>query len=177
MDKNSKIGKNEQEWNELFRTIYSQYYSKLCVFADSILKDEDEAEEIVQRIITKLWEQRNKFDTIENIKSYLFRSVKNHCMNTITHKKIEDKYKSEAWVELKNLELKAIESDVTKKIEEQLHEAITNLPDKCQEILKMSKFDGYKNKEIAEKLDISVKSVEAYITKAFSILRNTLNKN
>lgn len=174
MGNNEQKVRTIQEWNSLFESIYKQHYKKLCVFANSYTSDEDEAEEIVQRVITKLWEQRDSYDSIENLNSYLFRSVKNHCLNTISHKKIEEKYQSEAWNELKLMEIKAIEDNLQEEKEQKLKKAIDELPERCQDVLKLSKFEGLKNKEIAEKLQISVKAVEANITRAFSALRKAL---
>ncbi len=174
MDNNQKNEKSEKEWNILFQSIYNKYYKKLCVFAASIIYDEDEAEEIVQRVILKLWEQRENYDTIANIQSYLFRSVKNHCLNTLSHAKIEEKYRTESWIELKAMEIKAMEDNFQEEKERSLRKAIDDLPERCQNVLKMSKYDGLKNKEIAEQLNISVKAVEANITRAFSLLRKTL---
>ncbi len=174
MDNNKNKSRSPQEWNELFHSLYTNYYKKLCIFANSYLLDEDEAEEIVQRVMTKLWEQRQDYDTIINISSYLYRSVKNHCINTINHKKTEEKYKSETWNELKALEVSAIENDLSEEKEQKLKEAIANLPERCQDVLTLSKFQGLKNKEIAEQLNISVKAVEANITRAFATLRKTL---
>lgn len=166
--------RTKQEWDILFHDLYTKYYQKLCVFANTFLFDEDESEEIVQRVMTKLWEQRQDYDTILNINSYLYRSVRNHCINTINHKKIEEKYKSETWNELKALEISAIEEDFSAEKEKKLKQAISTLPQRCQDVLTLSKFQGLKNKEIAEQLNISIKAVEANITRAFVTLRKTL---
>ncbi len=174
MDSTQKNERSEKEWNILFQSIYSKYYKKLCVFASSIIYNEDEAEEIVQRVIFKLWEQRDNYETIANIQSYLFRSVKNHCLNAISHAKIEERYRTESWVELKNMEIKALDENFQEEKEASLRKAIEDLPERCQNVLKMSKYEGFKNKEIADQLNISVKAVEANITRAFSILRKTL---
>lgn len=177
MEKNESYKRTDKEWNLVFQSIYNQYYAKLCVFATTILSDDIEAEEIVQKVIFKLWEQRETFDSIENLQSYLYRSVKNHCINVINHKKIEDRYKSEAWDELKALEIKSIEpEEETLYNEAKLKQAIQKLPDRSKEVLIMSKFEGLKHKEIAEQLNISVKAVEASITRAFSILRKLLQE-
>lgn len=178
MNTNDKITRTNDDWNRIFKSIYDQYYSKLCSFAHLFVNNNEEAEEIVQNSIFKLWKQRSNFETIENIESYLFRSVKNQCLNEINHKKIEEKYKSTAWVELKTIELKSLETDdKQEEREKQLKNAIETLPDRCKEILTLSKFEGLKNKEIAQKLDISIKAVEANITRAFSLLRKQLKNN
>ena len=180
---NNSQERTEKEWNLLIKSIYDEYFKKLCVFANSIINDEEEAEEIVQGIILKLWEQRENYDTIENLTSYLYRSVKNSCINIITHNKIEDKYKSETWFALKAMEIQATEKtpqeeqDEHDKQEANLRNAIELLPERCKEVLTLSKFEGKRNKDIAEELDISVKAVEANITRAFTTLRKILKNN
>ncbi len=176
MDSSKTKELSDAEWNERFQSIYQQYYTKLCFYATSILADDEESEEIVQNVIYKLWEQREKFNEIENLQSYLYRSVKNLCINIINRQKIEDKYKSEAWIELKNIELHAIEPlENNQEQEKKLYEAIEQLPERCKEVLLLSKFQGMKNKEIAEHLDVSVKAIEASITRAFTLLRKMMN--
>ncbi len=175
MDTNKKKIRTSNDWNALFKTIYARYYSKLCSFARMFVSNNEEAEEIVQNSILKLWEQRHNIDTIDNLNAYLFRSVKNHCLNAINHKKIEEKYKSQAWTELKMLEIQSLETDTNEGLREiQLKNAIHELPERCKEVLILSKFDGLKNKEIAQKLDISIKAVEASITRAFTLLRKKI---
>jgi len=176
MDSSKTKELSDAEWNERFQSIYQQYYAKLCIYATSILANDEESEEIVQNVIYKLWEQREKFNEIENLQSYLYRSVKNLCINIINRQKTEDKYKSEAWIELKNIELHAIEPlETNQEQETKLYEAIEQLPERCKEVLLLSKFQGMKNKEIAEHLDVSVKAVEASITRAFTLLRKLMN--
>ena len=177
MDSTEKKEFSDTEWNTVFQSIYQQYYPRLCVFATTMINDEDEAEEIVQQVIFKLWEQRDKFNTIDNLQSYLYRSVRNLCINIINHQKIEDKYKSEAWIELKNLEIQSVETESTEEQEKKLTQAIEQLPERCKEVLIMSKFEKMRNKEIAECLEVSVKAVEASITRAYSILRKLMNDN
>ena len=163
-----------QEWNIIFESIYKDFYSPLCAFASSMMHDDDEAEEIVQRTMTKLWEQRDKLNEIENLKSYLFRAVKNNCFNEIAHSKIEVQYQTNAWLELKEMEMNSIVEDGSKDERiDILSQTIKKLPDKCKDTL-MNKLEGLKNKEIAEKLNISVKAVEANITRAFSMLRENM---
>lgn len=174
------IGGNNIDWDSFFQSIYKTYYSRLCVFAHSFLQDEDEAEEIVQNVILKLWEQRGKINEIDNMPAYLYRSVRNHCLNAIKHNKISNIYKTEVWNELKDIEIQAtgsISEEEEEKQIKQLKNAIETLPERCQEVLKMSKFEGLKNKEIAEELNISLKAVEANISRAFSLIRKNFQKN
>lgn len=172
------IGGNNIDWDSFFQSIYKTYYSRLCVFAYGFLQNENDAEEIVQNVMLKLWEQKDKINEIENMQAYLFRSVKNQCLNLIKRNKLADVYKNEAWKELKDLEEQTMSSTTEADNEtqiKQLKSLIETLPERCQEVLRMSKFEGLKNKEIAEELDISLKAVEANISRAFSIIRKNFH--
>ena len=174
------IGGNNVDWNSFFQSVYKTYYSRLCVFAYGFLQNENDAEEIVQNVIMKLWEQKDKINEIENMQAYLFRSVKNQCLNFIKRDKLANVYKTEAWKELKELEEQTMSSTQPEDNEQQikqLKEAIETLPERCQEVLKMSKFEGLKNKEIADELQISLKAVEANISRAFTLIRKNFKKN
>ncbi|MBO7055293.1 MAG: RNA polymerase sigma-70 factor [Bacteroidales bacterium] len=174
------IGGNNVDWNSFFQSVYKTYYSRLCVFACGFLQNENDAEEIVQNVILKLWEQKDKINEIENMQAYLFRSVKNQCLNFIKRNKLADVYKTEAWKELKELEEQTMSNTQPEDNEQQikqLKEAIETLPERCQEVLKMSKFEGLKNKEIADELQISLKAVEANISRAFTLIRKNFQKN
>jgi len=167
---------NNKETEQIFADIYSKHYSELCIYAMRFLKDEDEAEEIVQEIIFKLWEQREQLEAVNSLRSYLYRSVHNRCLNYIKHQLHKDRYSDKAFIEMKKLELESAEDYNNKELEEKVHSAISELPDRCKEVFQLSRFEGKKNKEISEHLGISVKAVEANITRALSALRESLDK-
>jgi RNA polymerase sigma-70 factor (ECF subfamily) len=167
---------NKKEAEQLFAEIYSKHYSELCIYAVRFLKDEDEAEEIVQEIIFKLWEQREQLENVNSLRSYLYRSVHNRCLNYIKHQLHKNKYQDKAYVEMKKLELESAEDYQQKELEDKVHAAIHSLPDRCKEVFQLSRFEGKKNKEISDHLGISVKAVEANITRALSALRESLDK-
>lgn len=155
-----------------FEQLFNSYYGHLCVFASRIIEDEIAAEEIVQDFFVKFWEKRNQLSVESSLKNYLFRSVKNLCLNFIKHNKIKTQYAqymiSEA--EKNNFRDNFIEVDLVKKIEE----SIQSLPEKRQEIFRMSREEGLKYREIAEKLKISIKTVEAQMGLAIKNLRDKL---
>ncbi|MFO7869228.1 MAG: RNA polymerase sigma-70 factor [Bacteroidales bacterium] len=161
----------EQKWETFFESIYTQYYTDLCVFAQSFVYDRDESEEIVQSIILKLWEHKENAAEIKSLKSYLYRSVRNTCLNYIKHEKIKHQYQDTSWIKLKEIESNFIDPYQKTELEEHITNAISSLPERCREVFEMSRFDGLKNKEISNQLDISVKAVEANITRALSSLR------
>lgn len=166
----------ETDFDKLFAEIYSKHYNELCIYAQRFLKDNDESEEIVQEIIFKLWEQREQLETVKSLRSYLYRSVHNRCINYIKHLQHKNKYSDKAWIEMKKIELEAAEEYNNKELEEKMNIAIDGLPQRCKEVFQLSRFEGKKNKEISEHLGISVKAVEANITRALTTLRENLNK-
>ncbi len=164
-----KIQKGDEK---AFEQLFKSYYGHLCLFATKIMDDEITAEEIVQDIFVKFWEKREQITVDLSIKNYLFRSVKNSCLNIIKHNKTRAQYAQHilAEAEKNNFSDNYIEVDLAKKIEE----SIESLPEKRREIFRMSREEGLKYREIAEKLQLSVKTVETQMSLAFKHLRNKL---
>ena len=155
-----------------FEKLFREYFPPLMAFAGKILVDEDEAREVVQKVFISLWEKRSKIDVSTSLKSYLFTSVHNRSLNVIRDRK-----------KFSRLEVPEVagEWDVSAQIEsmeleEKIMEAISSLPEKCREVFQLNRFDGLKYSEIAEHLDISVKTVENQMSKALKILREKLLK-
>ena len=162
------------ELDNFFSEIYRLHYGELCDYAMRFIDDRDECEEIVQDIVFKLWQQKELLGTIKSIRAYLYRSVHNRCLNYIKHELHKEKYIDKAWGELKKIELQNFEDVQNRELEEKLHGAINDLPDRCREVFMLSRFDGKKNKEISEQLGISIKAVEANITRALGAIREKL---
>ncbi|MCD4746117.1 MAG: RNA polymerase sigma-70 factor [Bacteroidales bacterium] len=158
---------------QLFEQMFKDYFNILCNFAQSYNIDEDNAKEITQEVFINLWQKKETIDTKKSIKSYLFTSVKNRCLNYIRDQK---KFRSNILdIEIADFDF-SFENDVftESELQSKIDNAISNLPEKCRQIFKLSRFEELKYKEIAEKLDVSVKTVEAQISKALKILRNDL---
>ena len=155
-----------------FEEIFHRYYQNLCGYASKILQDEMAAEEIVQDLFVKIWEKRENLDVKTSPKNYLVRSVKNHCLNYIKHTKIKRQHvkhiMSQESEEIQ--EENYIEIDLIQKIEE----SIKSLPQKRQEIFRLSREEGLKYREIAEKLNVSIKTVETQMGLAIKTLREKL---
>jgi len=160
------------EFEEIFRT----HYSELCSYAFNFTKDLDDAEEVVQDIFVKLWDNKKNIDVKTSIKSYLYSSVRNRCLNTIKHIEIREKYKEFNKQEIELDEnLQENESEKT-EMEQKLRNLIDNLPEKRRRIFIMSRYNGLKYKEIAEELSISIKTVENQMGKAMKFLRQELTE-
>jgi len=160
--------------NEIaFEKLFHAYYGHLCLFASRIIKNNDSAEEIVQDFFVILWEKRNQLSIETSVKSYLFTSVKNLCLNFIQHRKIIHSHEKSVLFNTKN---KQADEDYFTEIylAEKIEESIQSLPEKRRIIFKMSREDGLKYREIAKKLNISIKTVEAQMGLAIKSLRNKL---
>lgn len=156
-----------------FEKLFHQYYGHLCLFASRILQDDDAAEEIVQDFFVKLWEKRASVSVETSLRSYLYKSIKNQCLNLIQHNKIKYKHVQSILSEAKNdqtLQDNFTEIDLAKNIKE----SIQSLPEKRQKIFRLSREEGLKYREIAEKLNVSVKTVEAQMGLAIKYLRDKL---
>ena len=158
--------------SEAYSFLVKSYHHKLCVYAAGLTNDSNVAEDIVQNVFFNIWRKRNKLKDDFSVKSYLYRSVYNEFI---------DQYrKNKSVIELEKKYIDAL-STIVEEDENSLNELIAavkqeieSLPPKCKQTFILSKQEGLTNIEIAEYLNVSIKSVEAHITKAFSLLRKTL---
>lgn len=154
-----------------FNKAFDLYYSRLCFFADKILHDFDLSRSLAQQVFVDLWIKREKL-RIDSLESYLYQSVRNAALDVLKHKKAELKY-------LSSLE-KEETGQITDLIEEaeladRINKAIQKLPEKCREIFVLCRFEELKYAEIADRLNISVKTVEMQIGIALKKLRKELS--
>jgi len=158
-----------------FKVLFQKYYSVLCHFAFQFLHDNEMAEETVQELFVHIWEKRKSLNIETSVKHYFFRSIRNQCLNQIQHQKIRKHYASKM-MESSHHEIDPeqyfMEVDLVKRIEK----SIESLPPKRQEIFRLSREKGLKYKEIANELNISVKTVEAQMGLALKYLRDELKE-
>ncbi len=165
-----RINKSDEK---AFEILFHKYYGILCSFAFKLIHDDVAAEEIVQDFFVKLWEKREQISIETSVKNYFFRSVKNLCINFIQHNKTKIAYTQKLLSELENNfsdENNYPEPGLYEKIEE----SINYLPEKRREIFRLSRQEGLKYHEIAQKLNISIKTVETQMSLAIKTLRDKL---
>jgi RNA polymerase sigma-70 factor, ECF subfamily len=153
------------------KILFDTFYPSLCNYAFQFLNDYDMAEEVVQNLFVKIWEKRSTLDIETSVKNYLFRSVRNQCINLIQHEKVKQLHAQkikEALFAEEASESYYLEAEMAERIES----AIETLPEKRREIFRLSREEGLKYREIAEKLEISVKTVETQMGLALKTLRD-----
>jgi RNA polymerase sigma-70 factor (ECF subfamily) len=156
-----------------FEQLFKAHFAALCNYAVQYVHDDDSAREIAQKVFINLWQTRETIDPNRPVKSYLYTSVRNRCLNHIRDQK---KYRSRV------LDLEVLEDafaddpadNDTSDLEAQIARALDALPEKCRQVFEMSRFQHLKYKDIAAQLDISEKTVEAHMSRALKTLREEL---
>jgi len=172
MDQDFIIYKLKTGDEDSFTFIFNKYYKGLVLFALDFVPDRDKAEEIVQGVFVKLWENREKLEIKTSFKSYLLKSVQNKCFDYIKHHKIKRNFE-DAFIK-KAQAFQAANDYISYDFIESVEKAIDKLPERTGQIFRLSRYEYMKYKEIAEQMNISVKTVEASIGTALQQLRKDL---
>jgi len=156
-----------------FSFLVDKYHHGLCVYVNSLVNDKDQAEDIVQNVFIRTWERRKNLNSNYTIKSFLFKSAHNEFIDQYRKRKAVTALEKKYIEELDRL----VERDdaFLEKLLIRVQREIQNLPPKCKEIFLMSKRDGLSNIEIAEYLNVSQKTIEYHMSKAFALLRQRAN--
>ncbi len=154
-----------------FESLFRSSYASLVRYAMILVKDQDTAEEIVQDLFTRLWQDKEKLKIESSLNAYLFRSVYNKCIHYIDHNKVIEQHVKE--VSHRHSESYESPYDILhyKELQDRIAHILERLPEKCGKIFYMNRFEGLKYREIASKLSISIKTVEANMGKALKEFR------
>lgn len=158
------MNKQKRDIDEAFRC----YYKPLCLYAMHYIQDMDLIEDVVQDCFVDLWERVNDEKTVSSVRPYLYMMVRNRCLDTLKKDNQIDYNVSPS--DLAGF-IQDEEAEERSLIEARLWTAIDSLPEKCREVFLLSKRDGLKYKEIADKLNISIKTVENQVAKAMKVLK------
>jgi RNA polymerase sigma-70 factor (ECF subfamily) len=148
----------------------------LCSYSLKFVGDPDVAEEIVQDLFYTLWEKRMELQINTSVKSYLFSAVHNRCLKFIEHRNVEQKYRSYYLQHESEIDSEPFDSANVTEMQQIINKTLDSLPERCGRIFRLNRFEGLKYHEIANKLSISVKTVEANMGKALKILRKNLKE-
>lgn len=156
-----------------FELLYRRYYAPLCSHATRLVYARDVAEDLVTELFVRLWQQRDFERVSGSFRAYLFTAVRNRAINYLR------------WEQGHTERLDAASDDILpdlladdplafEELAEQVHQAVGSLPPQCRNVFLLSRFEGKKNREIADELRISLKTVEGHLTKALALVRLAL---
>jgi RNA polymerase sigma-70 factor, ECF subfamily len=170
------IGRIRQGDVKQFESLFRSSYVSLVRYAKTLLKDQDTSEEIVQDLFFRIWQDREKIKIESSLNGYLFRAVHNRCLHFIEHSRIVEKHAEE--MSFRQPESSESPSDILnyKELQAKIASILEKLPERCGQIFCMNRFEGLKYNEIAEKLSVSVKTVEANMGRALKEFRKELTE-
>ncbi len=160
-----------------FERVFKADYNRIVGFCQQFIGDQDQAKNLAQDAFVKLWLNREKIVSVNGIHSFLYTSAKTDCLNYLRHDKVIRNYQDQQLQarerELNSEILETFDFDQLEitELEKMINQSIGELPEKCRLVFTMSKINGMKNSEIAAELSISIKSVEANMTRALKTLR------
>ena len=156
-----------------FEQLFTDHYDALYRYCQTMVKDQNDIEDIVQSVYMDLWHDRSKLVIHTSVKAYLYKSVYFKCMNKIKHDKVASKYSGT----VSNAENTTItDTLIIQEIADKITETIESLPEQCRKIFSMSRMDGLRYNEIAEKLNLSPKTIENQMCKALKTMRVALSE-
>jgi len=159
-----------------FESLFRSSYVSLVRYAATLVRDHDTSEEIVQDLFFRLWKDREKLRIESSLNGYLFRSVHNRCLHHIEHARVVERHAAEMLY--REQETPESPSDILnyRELQSRVAGILEKLPERCCRIFCMSRFEGLKYSEIAEKLSVSVKTVEANMGRALKEFRKELTE-
>lgn len=163
--------------NRAFEFFFNKYFNDIVGFSQKFIGDRDKAKSVSQDAFIKLWTNRDKIIKIGGIRSFLFTSAKTDCLNLLRHKKVKRRYESlklqekERLLDMEILDSLKFDSMTFSELEELVEKSIAEMPEKCRQIFMKKRMENKKNKEIAEEMDITLKAVEANMTRALKFLK------
>jgi RNA polymerase sigma-70 factor, ECF subfamily len=176
---------NEQAWlsqlregdENALRQLFNRYYPLLLTTAYRLVPDEETCKDLAQEVFVELWNKREQLEIRTSVRAYLQRATVNRTLNYIKTRKrtvLEEPADQARQADTSQVDIDQ-KADL-QNLEDALHQAIGQLPEKCRIVFSLSRFEQLSHREIAEQLGISVKTIENQITKAMKFLRNSLTQ-
>ena len=165
-----------KRYTAAFEILFKLYYDKLIHIAKNYLIYQEDAEEVIQNVFLKLWENKRKLKTITNINNYIYTITKNACLDVIKHQKVKLDYINSDLHKKANIHFQFINDEaasllIANELDQKIKKSIELLPQKSKEVFIMSRVNGLKHNEIAEELNISKKTVDNHISKAIKHMK------
>ncbi len=158
-----------------FEILFRAYYKPLLIYSKKIVGNKEDADEVVQDIFYKLWEKRKTLDINTSINSYLYRSTYNNSLQLLRRKKLDFKYQQYKTYQ-EERSINPSDEMIATELNHKIGELLEALPESCKRIFKLNRYKGMKYQEIADQLSISIKTVEANMTRALKHFRENLKE-
>jgi len=160
-----------------FESVFREYYTPLYLYSLSITGRKEIAEEVVQELFYVLWKERENIQILRSIKSYLYGAIRNQSLQYHEHMNVQERHREGILSKEKESRMPTPHENMEyKELELVINRTLDKLPERRLQIFKMHRTEGKKYKEIAEHLSLSVKTVEAEMTKAYQVLRQEIDK-
>ncbi len=166
-----------------FEYVFKTYYVSLCRYAEEILRDRQQAEDVVMNLFVIIWDERKKINITTSIRSYLYRSTYNACLNVFRKKKSENKYRD---FFIHHVDFSKthdygsssypLSDIIEKELDVEIEKIIDDLPPQCKKIFLLSRVDNLSHQEIADKLNISVNTVKSQVMNALKRIQAALRE-
>lgn len=171
MEEKSILEKLKTHTEQAYRVLFHTYYPGLVVYADSILKDQVCAEDLVQDFFIDFWYEKRYKEIESGLDRYLYRSVRNRCLNKLR----DDKRRRQRMIELVTEEVEEFKFNIEELEEkEELFQAVHKLPEQCRRIFSMCCMEGFTYQETADQLGITINTVRTQMGRALKSLRTSL---
>ncbi|MGQ8338332.1 RNA polymerase sigma-70 factor [Sunxiuqinia sp. A32] len=162
-----------------FGLVFNIYFQRLYLFANQYLNDEESSKDVVQDVFSIIWKDKSKLAEVNNLSSWLYTLTKNQCLKKLDHLKVKQlhgdnlKYRTLTVLQssLNDLETSPLIFDEINTI---INQTLEKLPPQSRLVFELSRFENKKNREIADELNISLKAVEAHITRSLKVFRKAL---
>jgi len=168
-------GRIKDDDQRAFELLYNRYFRKIYYFSIKYLQNKVETEDLVQTVFVSLWEHRKSLDINQSVKSYLYKAVTNQIYNCLKRRAIRSRYieyETRRSGQYSNLTYDQV---FLHDLEKSIDEIVTNLPAQQQRIFYLSRGKGYSYEKIAQKLDISVRTVENQVYRTLKVIRKSLS--
>ena len=166
---------------ETFRKLYELFYDRLYLYAVSYIEEDKQSEDIIHDVFLSLWKKNSEVDISTSLSSYLFRAVHYKCVQYLRHKIVKKKYADIHAFKTREADMIYYHSNEysysgiqMEEMQKLFREALAGLSEKSKEVFLLSREKGMKNKEIADELNVSLKTVEYHISKALQYLREAM---
>ena len=160
--------------------LFRRLHPRLCAYANKFLQNTNDAEEIVQELFFTIWNHRERLDENKSLYSYLFKSTKNSCLNFLESKKHKTKYDDLMrflYIQESSDNVNSYHVLLASELEKDFNKALERLPHECRKVFELSRIEGLKYQQIADKLNVSIKTVETQMSRALAKLRLQLREH